>query len=77
MAKKRDSAYYRERLKRDHPNIYSDLVAGRYKSVREASAKARLIKIPSRLDALKREWNRTIRSSELSSFAGFGQRYLD
>ncbi|SDR49890.1 hypothetical protein SAMN05519103_04013 [Rhizobiales bacterium GAS113] len=54
--KKRDSAYFRGRLKRDRPKIYADLVAGHYKSVRQASAAAGLIKLPSRIDALKREW---------------------
>ncbi|MGD0420311.1 MAG: hypothetical protein ABSA68_12155 [Xanthobacteraceae bacterium] len=55
--KKRDSAYYRKRLAKDHPLIYAEVVAGRL-SVRAASAKADLIHLPTRVDALKREWKR-------------------
>jgi hypothetical protein len=56
--KKRDSAYYRGRLAKDHPAIFAEVVAGRL-SVRAASAKAGLIHLPTRLDALKREWKRS------------------
>jgi len=58
MTKKRASAYYEERLKRDFPTIFSDLRAGRFKSVRQAAAFAGLIHLPTRVDALKREWKR-------------------
>jgi hypothetical protein len=58
MAKKRDSGYYRERLRRDHPRIYADLGAGRYRSVRQAAIAAGLIREPTRLQALKRNWQR-------------------
>jgi hypothetical protein len=58
MTKKRDSAYYEARLKRDFPPIFSDLRAGKIKSVRQAAAKAGLIHLPTRFDALKREWKR-------------------
>lgn len=54
--KKRDAAYYRRRLRAEHPAIYADLEAGRISSVRQAAAKARLIHLPTRLSALKREW---------------------
>jgi hypothetical protein len=53
--KKRDSAYYRRRLEKDRPAIFAEVVAGRL-SVRAASAKAGLIHLPTRLQALKREW---------------------
>ena len=56
MGKKRDAAYYRGRLRREDPAIYADLMAGRIPSVRRAAAKAGLIHLPTRLDALKREW---------------------
>lgn len=62
VPKKRDSAYYRERLRRAHPQVYRDLVAGRYPSVRQAAAAAGLVRLPARLDALKREWRRASRS---------------
>jgi hypothetical protein len=58
MSGKRDSAYYRARLRREHPTFFADLVARKYSSVREAAAAAGLIRLPTRLDALKREWNK-------------------
>jgi hypothetical protein len=58
MTKKRDSAYYEGRPKRDFPPIFSDLRAGKFKSVRQAAAFAGLIQLPTRFDALKREWKR-------------------
>lgn len=56
--KKRDAAYYQRRLKAEHPSIYADLRAGRIASTRQAAAKAELIRLPTRLTALKREWKR-------------------
>lgn len=56
--KKRDSAYWLARLERDRPEIHARLLAGRFASVRAACAEAGLIRLPSRLDALKREWAR-------------------
>ena len=58
MSKKRDSAYYEGRLKRSFPKIYADLRARKFTSVRQAAAAARLIHLPTRVDALKREWER-------------------
>ena len=58
MPKKRDSDYFESRLKRDHPKIYAELKAGHFTSVRQAAAAARLIRLPTRLDALKREWKK-------------------
>lgn len=63
--KKRDAAYYKARLKKDHPRIYSELVAGRYPSVRAASIAAGLIRKPSGLVALKRAWNKTAPRDQL------------
>jgi hypothetical protein len=56
--KKRDAAYYRARLKREFPTIFADLSAGRIKSVRQAAARAGLIQLPTRADALIRDWKR-------------------
>jgi hypothetical protein len=56
MSKKRDRAYYEARLKRDFPRIFAEWRAGKFKSVRQASAEAGLIHLPDRFDALKREW---------------------
>jgi hypothetical protein len=36
MTKKRDSAYYEARLKRDFPKMFADLRTGKFKSVRQA-----------------------------------------
>ena len=60
MSKKRDSAYFEARLKRDFLKIFNDLRAGKIKSVRQAAAAAAagLIHLPTRVDALKREWKR-------------------
>ena len=67
MAKKRDSHYWLGRLERDHPTIFAAYKAGRIKSVRQACAKAGLIRLPGRLDALKREW-KAATISEKSAF---------
>jgi hypothetical protein len=56
--KKRDAKYYRRRLEKEFPKIHDDLVAGRFPSVRQAAAAAGLIHLPTRVDALKREWKR-------------------
>jgi hypothetical protein len=56
MSKKRDSAYYEARLKRDFPKIFAEWRAGKFGSVRQAAAAAGLIHLPTRVDALKREW---------------------
>jgi hypothetical protein len=64
MPKKRDSAYFMARLKREFPTVFADLRAGKIKSVRQAAVKAGLIKMPSRLDALKREWKRAAPSQK-------------
>ncbi|MBR0794007.1 hypothetical protein JQ615_01245 [Bradyrhizobium jicamae] len=59
VSKKRDAAYYEDRLKKSHPAIYADLRSGRIKSVRQAAAQAGLIHLPDRLAALKRDWKRS------------------
>lgn len=54
--KKRDSAYWLARLKRQYPAIYDKHRSRHIPSVRAACIEARLIRQPSRLDALKRSW---------------------
>jgi len=44
-------------LAKDYPAIYAEVLSGRI-SVRAASAKAGLIHLPTRVDALKREWKK-------------------
>jgi hypothetical protein len=58
MSKKRDSAYLKGRLQRDFPKEFADLRAGKYKNVSQAAVAAGLIRLPTRVDALKREWKR-------------------
>jgi hypothetical protein len=58
MKKKRDAAYYKARLAKEFPAIFAEIRSGGL-SVRAASAKAGLIHLPTRLDALKREWKRS------------------
>jgi hypothetical protein len=62
--KKRDSQYRLERLERDHPAIYKDYLDGKYRSVRQAAAAARLIRLPTGLDELKRGWKKTTRAEQ-------------
>lgn len=57
--KKRDSAYWLARLKREYPAIYAKYRSKEITSVRAACIKAGLIHQPSQLDILKREWRRT------------------
>lgn len=56
MVKKRDANYFEKRLRLEFPVIYAEYRDGKLKSVREAAIKARLVKNPTRVDALKREW---------------------
>lgn len=60
MAKKqvRDGAYYEERLKREFPAIYSDLKAGKYRTVTEAAVAAGIKQTRTRLHELKNAWTK-------------------
>ncbi|KIQ01091.1 hypothetical protein RU07_15995 [Agrobacterium tumefaciens] len=53
---KRDKAYYEERLIRDHPGIYADLVDGIYRTVTEAALAAGLKTPRTRLHELQNAW---------------------
>jgi hypothetical protein len=64
VSKKRDAAYYRKRLKRDHAVIFRALADGRLPSVRQAAAAAGLIHLPTPLDVLKREWKKATASEQ-------------
>jgi hypothetical protein len=70
MSKKRASAYYIEQIQRRFPKIYANLRAGKIKSVRQAAAAAGLIRLPTRVDALKREWKRAT-TSEKNQFVAW------
>lgn len=71
----RDSKYYRKRLERDHPVIFRDLVAGKYRSIRQAAAAAGLIHLPTRLQNLKREWKRAT-AAERRAFIAWAKSTL-
>lgn len=64
MAKKqkRDKAYYEDRLIRDYPAIYADLVGGKYRTVTEAVIAAGLKKPRTRLHELKNAWSKSSNS---------------
>lgn len=66
MAKKqvRDSSYYEERLKRDHPSVYTDLKAGKYKTVAEAATAAGLKRPRTRTHELKNAWSKASASEQ-------------
>lgn len=55
---KRDSAYYEERLIRDHPSIYADLVDGKHAHVTDAAIAAGLKTPRTRLHELKNAWRK-------------------
>jgi hypothetical protein len=52
------AAYLRARLKRDHPKIFKDLEAGRYKSARAAGIAAGIVKEKTTLDQLLLLWEK-------------------
>ena len=59
MAKqKRDNSYYLDRLRNEHPAIWSDFKAGKYPSVRQALIAAGFKNPPKHLNALKNAWAR-------------------
>jgi hypothetical protein len=57
MKKKRDAEYYKGRLAKGYPALRAKVRSGEL-STRAASAKAGLIRLPTRLDALQREWKK-------------------
>lgn len=55
---KRDNAYYQRQLEGRFPTIYSDLLAGKYRSLREALIEAGIKKPRSPLNELKNGWRK-------------------
>lgn len=55
---KRDNEYYLERLRVDHPAIYADYRAKKFKNAAEAFVAAGLRKERSALDLLRTAWSR-------------------
>jgi hypothetical protein len=66
---KRDRAYYEERLIRDHPAIYAELINGKYQTVTEAAIAARLKKPRTRLLELKNAWSKSTHSEQTDFLA--------
>lgn len=58
MPIKRDNAYFLERLRKEHPGIYADLQAGRFKNANAAFIAAGLRKQRTGLDVLRSAWDR-------------------
>jgi len=59
VKQKRDRAYYEERLIRDYPVIYADLINGKYQTVTEAAIAAGLKTPRTRLHELKNAWSKS------------------
>lgn len=56
MAWKRDSEYWKNRIKTEHPKIFTKLENGDIKSVRAAAIEAGLIRERTALMDLRRAW---------------------
>lgn len=63
----RDNAYYEERLQHEHPSVYADLRAGKYRTVTEATIAAGLKQVRTRLHELKNAWSKAT-SAEQAEF---------
>ena len=60
MAKKqvRNNAYLEERLRNEHPLVYADLLAGKYRTVSAAAIAVGLKQVRTRLHELKNAWSK-------------------
>lgn len=55
----RSNKYYLERLRKEHPTVFADYKAGKYRNPSEAFVAAGLRKKRSPLDALRSAWDKT------------------
>lgn len=55
----RDAAYYENLLKRKYPEIYTELKAGKYRTVTDAAIAAGIKKTRTRLQEMKNAWNKS------------------
>jgi len=55
---KRDNQYYLDRLRNEHPAVFADFQAGKFKSAAEALVAAGLRKPRSQLDVLSSAWSK-------------------
>lgn len=60
----RDAAYYEDLLKRRHPVIYSELKAGKYRTVTDAVIAAGIKRTRTRLQELKNAWSKADRAEQ-------------
>jgi hypothetical protein len=58
LRKKRDNAYYMDRIKRDRPALFADYVAGLYSSVAALRRAANMISARTPLHELKNAWSK-------------------
>ncbi len=61
---KRDKAYYEERLIREHPEIYTDMVDGKYSNITDAALAAGLKTKRTRLHEMKNAWGKATRDEQ-------------
>ena len=52
------SSYLAARIRRDHPEIVKRIEAGEFKSMRRAAIAAGVIRIPTKLELIKRYWKK-------------------
>lgn len=67
---KRNNEYYLERLRSEHPVVYSDFKSGRFKNLSEALIEARIRKKRTGLDTLKSAWKKAS-TAERDAFKAF------
>ena len=52
------SAYLRARLARDHPDVLAAYERGEFPSIRAAAIDARIVKVPTPLEQLRKDWKK-------------------
>ena len=67
---KRNNEYYLERLRSEHPAVYSDFKSGRFKNLSEALIEAGIRKKRTGLDTLKSAWKKAS-TAERDAFKAF------
>ena len=72
MGSKRDNAYFEERMKAEHPSIYADWKAGKYRSFHQARLAAKLAKPRTRLHELNNAWDKANAGERAAFLARIG-----
>lgn len=68
----RSNAYYLARMRDEHPAIYADYLAKKFKNASEAIRSAGLKKAPSPLDALRTAWAKATSAEQATFVAEIG-----